>query len=130
MSSSWKPEPGVPVFKTIKLTNEDVIYKQIKSKAYESLGHFFKQKTLDFESATDKTKTAAKNLLELQASVQRIKEMNIPIEKPLIDIHSNICYAMKQNNKLLKQLLQLEMMIYHSEDPKLIIKALETKIAK
>lgn len=56
--------------------------------------------------------------------------MNIPIEKPLIDIHSNICYAMKQNNKQLKQLLQLEMMIYHSEDPKLIIKQLETKVAK
>ncbi len=56
--------------------------------------------------------------------------MNIPIEKPLIDIHSNICYAMKQNNKQLKQLLQLEMMIYHSEDPKQIIKVLETKIAK
>lgn len=95
LSSSWKPEPGVPVSKCIKLTNDDVIFKQIRSKAYESLGHFFKQKALDFEAATDKSKNTAKNLQELEASVRRIKEMNIPIEKPLIDIHSNICYAMK-----------------------------------
>jgi len=33
--------------------------------------------------------------------VRRIKEMNIPIAKPLCDMHNNICYYIKQQNSLL-----------------------------
>lgn len=39
-----------------RFNNEDIIYKQIRSKAYESLGFFFKEKMQEFEDATDKSK--------------------------------------------------------------------------
>ena len=85
---------------------------------------------MDFEMALSKSK--ARDLKELEYNVRKIKEMNIPIAKPLIDIHSNICWQLKQNNKSLtiRQCYTLEQMIYHCEDPKIIIKLLETKIAR
>lgn len=43
---------------------------------------------------TDKSKTS--DLKELTAIASRIKEMNIPVMKPLCDIHNNICYYIKQ----------------------------------
>lgn len=78
-----------------KLTNDDIIFRQIRSKAYEALGFFFTEKAKDFQDATDKSKNEAKDLKDLQASVQRIKEMNIPVAKPLCDTHNNICYYIK-----------------------------------
>jgi hypothetical protein len=45
---------------------------------------------MDFEMALSKSK--ARDLKELEYNVRKIKEMNIPIAKPLIDIHSNICW--------------------------------------
>ena len=85
---------------------------------------------MDFEMALSKSK--ARDLKELEYNVRKIKEMNIPIAKPLIDIQSNICWQLKQNNKSLtiRQCYTLEQMIYHCEDPKIIIKLLETKIAR
>jgi len=42
LSTNYKPEAGKPTSEIKKLTNEDMIFKQIRSKAYESLGFFFK----------------------------------------------------------------------------------------
>ena len=44
LSSSFKPEAGKPISEVKRLTNEDIIFKQIRSKAYEALGFFFKEK--------------------------------------------------------------------------------------
>jgi hypothetical protein len=48
------------------------------------------------EEATDRSRKKAQDLKELQEDVRRIKEMNIPVAKPLLDIHSNICYYLKK----------------------------------
>ena len=55
LSSSWKPEPGKPITNTIKLTNDDIIFKDIRSKAYDSLGFYIKDKTNEFNKYTDKS---------------------------------------------------------------------------
>jgi hypothetical protein len=55
LSSNYKPEVGKPTTNTLKLTNEDMIFKQIRSQPYESLGFFFTQKALEFEAVTDKS---------------------------------------------------------------------------
>lgn len=64
--------------------------------------------------------------------MQKIKEMNIPIAKPLCDMHSNISYHIKQQNKVLikKQCDQLELLINHAESPKEITDALLTKMIR
>lgn len=49
LSTTYKPEPGQKTTEIKKLTNEDVIFRQIRSKAYEALGFFFKQKTEEIE---------------------------------------------------------------------------------
>ena len=98
LSSSFKPEAGKPTSEVKRLTNEDIIFKQIRSKAYEALGFFFKEKVQEFEDATDKSKNTTKDLVALTESVNRIKEMNIPIVKPLCDMHNNICYYIKKLN--------------------------------
>jgi hypothetical protein len=36
---------------------------------------------------------------ELEESVKRIKNLNIPVAKPLVDLHNNICYSMKMKNE-------------------------------
>ena len=59
LSTSWKPEPGQPTTELKKFDSEDIIFKQIRSKAYESLGFFFKEKAREFEDATDKSKNQA-----------------------------------------------------------------------
>jgi hypothetical protein len=71
-------------------------------------------------------------LKELEANVRRIKEMNIPVAKPLCDIHNNICYHFKmQNNQLdKKQCYQLEHLINQAEQPKEIIDQLVTKMVR
>ena len=58
--------------------------------------------------------------------------MNIPIAKPLCDMHSNICYYIKQKNTQLnnKQCHQLEHLINHAESPKEITDALLTKMVR
>lgn len=101
LSTSWKAEPGKPITEKRKFNNEDIIYKQIRSKAYEALGFFFKDKARDFEDATDKSKNQAADLKELEAAVRKIKEMNIPVAKPLCDIHNNVCFYFKQQNSQL-----------------------------
>jgi hypothetical protein len=37
-------------------------------------------------------------LKELEAFVKKVKELNIPVAKPLLDIHSNIAFNMKKLN--------------------------------
>ncbi len=58
--------------------------------------------------------------------------MNIPVAKPLCDIHNNICYYMKKQNVVLntKQCHNLEQLINHAENPKEIMSLLETKMVK
>jgi hypothetical protein len=79
---------------------------------------------------TDKSKTS--DLKELTAIASRIKEMNIPVMKPLCDIHNNICYYIKQQNTQInnKQCHALEHLINHAESPKEIIDALITKMVR
>ena len=101
MSSNYKPEVGKPTTNTLKLSNEDMIFKEIRSKPYESLGFYFTDKALQFEAATDKNQNKSQDLKELQESVQKIKALNIPVAKPLCDIHNNICYYMKKQNVVL-----------------------------
>lgn len=82
-----------PTTKKISLTNEDFIFKAIRNKPYESLGYYFRQKAMEFEEVNSKVKP--KDLKELEASVRRIKDMNIPVAKPLVDQHCLICGYMK-----------------------------------
>ena len=44
--------------------------------------------------------------------------MNIPVAKPLCDMHNNICFWMKQQNNLManKQLYDLERLINTAEN--------------
>ena len=132
LSSNYKPEPGQPTKECKKLSSDDIIFRQIRDKAYESLGFFFQEKIKEFESATDKSQSAVANIQQLQANVQKIKEMNIPVAKPLCDMHSNICYYIKQKNTQLnnKQCHQLEHLINHAESPKEITDALLTKMVR
>lgn len=132
LSTQWKPEPGQPTTEIRRFDQSDIIFKQIRSRAYESLGYFFKSKNQEFEDATDKSKNQASDLKELEANVRRIKEMNIPVAKPLLDIHNNLCYYFKQRNIELtaKQCYQLEHLINQAEQPKEIIEALQTKIVR
>jgi hypothetical protein len=44
LSTAYKPEPGQPTTEIRKFNNEDIIYKEIRSKAYEALGFYFKAK--------------------------------------------------------------------------------------
>jgi hypothetical protein len=46
---------------------------------------------------TDKSKTTS-DIKALEESVRKIKEMNIPLTKPLCDMHNNICYFIKKFN--------------------------------
>lgn len=89
--------------------------------------------TIEFEQATDKNKKY-KDINELQASVARIKDINIPVAKPLCDMHTNICYDIKdiQKKQDVKQFFKLEQIICHEGGDALkeIIKKLETKIAR
>ncbi len=67
--------------------------------------------------------------------MKRIKELNIPVAKPLVDIHLNICHHMKKQSTLLntKQCHTLEQLINQAEstdDVKAIISLLETKMVK
>jgi len=109
-----------------------MIFKEIRSKPYESLGFYFTDKALQFEAATDKNQNKSTDLKELQESVQKIKALNIPVAKPLCDIHNNICYYMKKQNVVLntKQCHNLEQLINHAENPKEIVSLLETKMVK
>ncbi len=52
---------------------------------------------MDIENAL--SNKAAQSLQELTANVAKIREMDIPKMKPLIDKHNNLCYTMKQFNK-------------------------------
>ena len=69
---------------------------------------------------------------ELEESVKRIKNLNIPVAKPLVDLHNNICYSMKMKNETLdmKHFKKLEQLICNGEDIEIIIKMLETKIVR
>lgn len=115
-----------------RLTNDDIIFKQIRSKAYEALGFFFKEKVQEFEDATDKSKNNSSDLKALEESVRRIKEMNIPVAKPLCDMHNNICYHIKKLNSEIdnRQCHALEHLINHAESPKEIIDSLLTKMVR
>ena len=64
--------------------------------------------------------------------MRRIKEMNIPVAKPLCDIHNNICFYFKQRSIELnnKQCYMLEHLINQAEQPKEIIEALITKMVR
>lgn len=62
LSSNYKPEPGQPTKETKKLSSEDIIFRQIRDKAYDSLGFFFKEKIQQFESAIDKSQNAVANI--------------------------------------------------------------------
>jgi hypothetical protein len=44
LNSNFKAEPGKPTKEQKKFTSEDIIYRQIRDKAYESLGFFFTEK--------------------------------------------------------------------------------------
>lgn len=97
LSSKWERKEGEPDTENVKLTNDDIIYREIRNRAYEALGIFFKQKTMDIENAL--SNKAAQSLQELTENVAKIREMDIPKMKPLIDKHNNLCYTMKQFNK-------------------------------
>ena len=51
LSTKWEHKEGVPDIESVKLSNEDLIFREIRNKAYESLGRFFKEKTFDIENA-------------------------------------------------------------------------------
>lgn len=114
---------------TVVLSNEDMIYKEIRNRPYEALGHYFKQKTINIENTLS---NQSKSLQELTENVAKIKNLDIPKLKPLIDRHNLLCYTMKQTNKdqTIKSCFMLEQNIIHSEEPKEIMKKLETKIAR
>ena len=40
LSSKWKPEPGKPTTNIIKLTNDDIIFKDIRNSYFGSLGFY------------------------------------------------------------------------------------------
>lgn len=69
---------------------------------------------------------------EIEMQVRRIKEMNIPIVKPLLDYHNNICYEIKKRNSERdnKKLHELEHVINHAESPKEIFEALTVKMVR
>jgi hypothetical protein len=50
-------------------------------------------------------------LVELEAFVKKVKELNIPVAKPLLDMHTNLAFHMKKLNSEpnTKFLLELEM---------------------
>ena len=69
---------------------------------------------------------------ELEAQVRRIKDMNIPVAKPLVDQHNNICFYLKQQNseKDNKKCHELEHVINHAESPKEICDSLIVKMVR
>lgn len=79
----------------------DFIFREIRYKPYESLGFFIQKMTKELTDATDKGKQNARNLEELSQMVSRIKNLNIPLAKPLLDLHLNLSYSIKQTNKQL-----------------------------
>lgn len=64
--------------------------------------------------------------------MRRIKEMNIPVAKPLCDMHNNICYYIKKLNSEIdnRHCHALEHLINHAESPKEIIDSLLTKMVR
>ena len=96
LSTSYKPEPGQPTTEIRRLNNEDIIFKEIRSKPYEAMGFYITEKIREFEQATDKNQNKNADLKQLEAAVKRIKEMNIPVAKPLCDLHNNIGFYIKE----------------------------------
>ena len=68
----------------------------------------------------------------MMAKVAKIKEMNIPVMKPLLDHHNNICFWLKQKNseKDNKKCHELEHVINHAEEVKEICDLLIVKMVR
>ena len=116
LSSAYIHEDGVPDHETLWLTNEkDFIFGEIRWKPYESLGFYLTDLNNSFIRALDKSANQARTLEELNEKVSKIKQLNIPLVKPLVDKHLNICYEIKQRNNMIdvKVCSKLEMQILH-----------------
>lgn len=90
--------------------------------------------TVEFEDATNKKKQDARNLEELTQMVRYVKNLNIPLAKPLLDLHVNISYHIKQLNKAVDwdKCYKLERRILYRdwEKPSDMLTRIETKIAR
>ena len=92
-------EPAAPVdaVKTLVLTNEDEIFKDVRDKHFNTLEGVFSRKCQEIQKMV-KDKDAPQSIEELEKYISKLRSMNIAKGKDVLTHHINLAFHI--NNKM------------------------------
>lgn len=110
--------PVDPV-KTLTLTNDDEIFKEVRDKHFNTLEAVFSKKCREIQNIV-KEKDAPQSIDELEKYITKLKSMNIAKGKDVLTHHINLAYHINQKMKDLDYIhcYSLEQKIILGEDLK------------
>lgn len=91
------PKAPVEPTKTLTLTNEDEIFKEVRDKHFNTLEGVFSKKCKEIQSVV-KEKDAPQSIDELEKYISKLRSMNIAKGKDVLTHHINLAFHI--NNKM------------------------------
>ena len=125
------PKGAMEPTKTLTLTNEDAIFREVRDRHFNTLESVFSQKCQQIQNIV-KEKDAPQTIDELEAYITKLRTMNIAKGKDVLAHHINLAFYV---NSLMKNIdyqhcYGLEQKIILGEELQQIQTTLENKMVK
>ena len=91
------PKAPVEAMKTLTLTNEDEIFREVRDKHFNTLEGVFSKKCREIQNVV-KEKDAPQSIDELEKYITKLRTMNIAKGKDVLTHHINLAFHI--NNKM------------------------------